>query len=75
MKTFKEIKQKLLSGNTVELDDVNGNMIELFLGHNNRFCLMLNTKVILSVVMWKTIENKLKTIEGLCTVENQMDVL
>ena len=75
MRTFKEIKHELLSGEMIELDTVHGDMIELFLGHQDRFCLMLNAKVILSVKTWKPIENKLKTFEGLATVENQIDVV
>lgn len=75
MKTFKEIKNELLGGNMIELDDVHGNMIELFTGHQDRFCLMLNAKVIMSVKTWKPIENKLKTFDGLATVDNKMDVV
>ena len=75
MITFKEIKQNLLKHEVIELDNVHGDMIDLFLGHQDRFCLMLNAKVIMSVKTWKPIENKLKTFDGLATVENQMSVI
>jgi len=57
--TTKEMKTGLLKGETIELTNRHDDLIELFRGHNNRFCLMLNCKVIKSTITWKPIEDKL----------------
>lgn len=62
--TNKELKE-LVKLESVELTDGNDNLIDLFIGHQERFCLMFNGKVILSVKGWKSITNKLIGLEGL----------
>lgn len=58
---IQEIKQKMLSGEAVTLAN-ESNVINLFLGHQNRFCLEFNCKVILSTKTFKPIQNKLEQL-------------
>lgn len=58
------MKNRIEQGEIIEL--TNGlDEITLFKGHNNRFCLMLNSKVIKSTISWKPIEDKLNTFTDL----------
>jgi len=52
-------KKRLLQGESIELTNSVEDDIFLFLGHQKRFCLQLNGRVLLSVKTFKPIENKL----------------
>lgn len=65
METLKLTKQQLLRGNMVELTDDNENLFELFRGHNDSFCLMMNAKVIKSTRTWDPVKAKMETFRGL----------
>ena len=56
---MKSIKQRLLKGESLEFTNLEEEHIELFLGHQKRFCLQLNGKVIKSTISFNPIESKL----------------
>ena len=58
------MKNRIQQGEMIELINEE-NEITLFKGHQNRFCLMLNGKVIKSTIGWKPIEDKLNTFTDL----------
>jgi hypothetical protein len=61
---IKIMKTRIEQGEVIEL--TNGeNDATLFKGHQNRFCLMLNGKVIKSTISFKPIQNKLDTFSNL----------
>jgi len=58
------MKTRIEQGEMIEL--TNGeDEITLFKGHQNRFCLMLNGRVIKSTVGWKPIQDRLNTFTDL----------
>ena len=58
------MKTRIEQGEFIEL--TNGeNDVTLFKGHQNRFCLMLNGKVIKSTIGFKPIQDKLDTFTDL----------
>ncbi len=58
------MKNRIKQGEMIEL--TNGlDEITLFKGHQNRFCLMLNGKVIKSTISFKPIQDKLDTFTDL----------
>lgn len=52
------IKRSLNNERAVEIQN-NENDIQIFLGYQDRHCLMLNSKVIKSTKTWKPIKEKL----------------
>ena len=61
---IKIMKTRIEQGQVIEL--TNGeNDVTLFKGHQNRFCLMLNGKVIKSTISFKPIQDKLDTFSNL----------
>lgn len=61
------MKTRILNGESIELQ--NGtNSVFLFKGHQDRFCLMLNAKVIKATKTWEPIQNKLENIGNLIEI-------
>lgn len=58
------MKNRILNGETIELQN-DYDSVYLFKGFQDRFCLMLNAKVIKATKTWKPIQNKLDAIGNL----------
>lgn len=62
---FNEWKEIVENDFLIEAKDSNGNVISVWQGFNDFFCLELNSKVIKSCKTWKPIEKKLTEFKGL----------
>lgn len=61
------MKNRILNGEEIELEN-ELDCVTLFKGHQDRFCLMLNSKVIKSTKGWNPIQDKLDRIGNLTEV-------